>query len=206
MARILITSGPTREYLDPVRYLTNGSSGRMGAALALAAIELGHEVVIISGPVSVEYPEEATVVPVLTTGEMLEAAQEWFPRCDGLIGAAAPCDFRPEAVSEQKLKKIGRDLTLKFVETPDILAILGEMKTKQWMIAFALETEAGHARALEKLRRKRCDLIVLNSPAAIDAEVTKLEVLGSSGGVLEEVAGTKAEAARRILHHAMRIA
>src|SRR5437868_4276576 len=107
MARILITSGPTRQYLDPVRYLTNASSGRMGAALAEAALALRHEVVIVTGPVSVEYPSTARVVPVITTDEMLAAARREFAGCDGVIGAAAPCDYRPEMVALHKLAKTG---------------------------------------------------------------------------------------------------
>src|SRR5687768_6173023 len=102
MARILITSGPTRQYLDPVRYLTNASSGRMGAALAAAAIEQGHAVTIVSGPVEVSYPEQAEVIDVISTEEMLTAARDAFQECDGLIGAAAPSDYRPEHVEPQK--------------------------------------------------------------------------------------------------------
>src|SRR6266436_5994340 len=95
MARILITSGPTRQYLDPVRYLTNASSGRMGRALVEAALALGHEVVVVSGPVEIDYTKAARVVPVTSTEEMLTAAGHEFESCDGLIGAAAPCDYRP---------------------------------------------------------------------------------------------------------------
>ncbi len=105
MARILITSGPTREYLDPVRYLSNGSSGRMGCALAGAALADGHDVTIVSGPVSVVYPERARVVPVVTTEELLAACRVEFPKCDGLIAAAAPCDYRPENVASNKIRK-----------------------------------------------------------------------------------------------------
>src|SRR5438445_13827895 len=89
MARVLITAGPTRQYLDPVRYLTNASSGRMGRALAEAALELGHEVVVVSGPVSIEYPKAVDVRPIVSTEELLAACQELFPTCDGAIGAAA---------------------------------------------------------------------------------------------------------------------
>src|SRR5215211_6733674 len=103
MARILITSGPTRQYLDPVRYLTNASSGRMCRALAEAALALGHELVIVSGPVEVSYSAAARVVPVISTEDMLAAAIREFEHCDGLIGAAAPCDYRPVRVSEQKI-------------------------------------------------------------------------------------------------------
>src|SRR5207248_1859662 len=103
MARILITSGPTRQYLDPVRYLTNASSGRMGRALAAAALELGHEVIVVSGPVAVDYPHKAEVRPIVSTEELLDTCQELFPTCDGVIGAAAPCDYRPMRVERQKI-------------------------------------------------------------------------------------------------------
>ncbi len=108
MPRILITSGPTRQYLDPVRYLTNGSSGRMGKALAQAALDLGHEVVIISGPVNIEYPAAAQVIPIISTEELLRAARKEFATCDGAIGAAAPCDYRPIQVEQLKIAKTGQ--------------------------------------------------------------------------------------------------
>src|SRR5207248_2816110 len=110
MSRVLITSGPTRQYLDPVRYLTNASSGRMGQALVEAAIEDGHEVVVVSGPVEVEYPAAAHAISVVTTEEMLAACQEVFPRCDGLIGVAAPCDYRPVKVEPNKIHRTGEPL------------------------------------------------------------------------------------------------
>ncbi|MFN9433888.1 MAG: phosphopantothenoylcysteine decarboxylase, partial [Planctomycetota bacterium] len=103
MAHILITSGPTRQYLDPVRYLTNASSGRMGAALATAALEHGHRVTIVSGPVEVEYPAGVELIPVVTTPEMMEAAAAVFAEADGLIGAAAPCDYMPRKVESSKM-------------------------------------------------------------------------------------------------------
>ena len=115
MARILITSGPTRQYIDPVRYLSNASSGQMGACLAVAALAGGHDVVIVSGPVLVEYPAAARVVSVLSTEEMLVAAVAEFEHCDGLIGAAAPCDYRPIEVADHKLRKTGQSLELKLV-------------------------------------------------------------------------------------------
>ena len=141
MARILLTSGPTRQYLDPVRYLSNGSSGRMGKALAEAALEAGHEIVIVSGPVEVRYPQAAQVVPVVSTEEMLAECLKVFPCCDGLIAAAAPCDYRPKVVAAQKIRKTGGALDMQFVETPDIVARLGAIRTSQWMVAFALESE-----------------------------------------------------------------
>ena len=106
--RILLTSGPTRQYIDPVRYISNASSGRMGCYLAEAFIELGHEVVIVSGPVSIEYPAEAKVVPVVSTEEMLAAAAKEFLTCDGMVGVAAPCDYRPVVIAERQNQKVGR--------------------------------------------------------------------------------------------------
>jgi phosphopantothenoylcysteine decarboxylase/phosphopantothenate--cysteine ligase len=198
MVRILLTSGPTRQYLDPVRYLSNASSGRMGAALAVAAIEAGHEVTIVSGPVEIEYPAAAEVVRVVSTEEMLEACRSLWARCDGLIGAAAPCDYRPQQVAPQKLSKTGGPRVLDLVETPDILATLAAEKTSQWMVAFALETEDARLRAMQKLARKKCDLIVLNGPAAIQAADTRVEIIDRAGDVVGQFAGSKLEVARGI--------
>lgn len=199
-SRILITSGPTRQYLDPVRYLTNASSGRMGAALARAALRLGHEVVIVSGPVTVDYPAGAEVVPVLSTEEMLESAQRIFQECDGVIGAAAPCDYRPVRVEPHKIAKTGQPLQLHLIETPDVVATLGAAKrTDQWVVGFALETEDQRFRALTKLERKSCNLIVLNGPEAMDALTNQVEVLDRAGEVVEALKGTKEEVAEGIL-------
>src|SRR4051794_4629561 len=142
MARILITSGPTRQYLDPVRYLTNASSGRMGRALAEAALELGHEVLIVSGPVAIDYPAGAKIRQIVSTDDLLTVCQELFPACDGVIGAAAPCDYRPVRVEERKIAKTGQPMLLNLVETPDVMATLGASKRpEQWLVGFALETD-----------------------------------------------------------------
>lgn len=200
MARILITSGPTRQYLDPVRYITNASSGRMGAALAAAALELGHEVVIISGPVSIAYPPGAQVVNVITTDEMLRAAIEIFENCDGAIGAAAPCDYMPRAVQTQKISKTGHPLTVELIETADVVATLGQNKrSDQWVVGFALETEDQRFRAIVKLERKHCDLMVSNGPSAIDADHNDVELLDPDGSVLASIQGSKAIVAKRLL-------
>ncbi|HEV7226619.1 MAG TPA: phosphopantothenoylcysteine decarboxylase, partial [Pirellulales bacterium] len=170
MARVLITSGPTRQYLDPVRYLTNASSGRMGKALAEAVLAAGHNVVIVSGPVEVAYPAAAQVVRVVSTEEMLAACREIFPGCDGLIGVAAPCDYRPVRVAEGKIQKTGQPLELHLIETPDVVATLGaEKRAGQWLVGFALETDDQRLRALAKLEKKSCDLMVLNGPQAMNA-------------------------------------
>lgn len=199
MSRILITSGPTRQYLDPVRYLTNASSGRMGAALARAAIELGHDVLVISGPVHIEYPSGATVLPVVSTEEMLAAARDNFRDCDGLIGAAAPCDYRPIRVAPNKIAKTGEPLLLQLEETADVVATLGADKGPRWVVGFALETEDHRLRALAKLERKCCDLIVSNGVDAMNALVNQVEIIDASGEVLKRAEGTKESVAREIM-------
>jgi phosphopantothenoylcysteine decarboxylase/phosphopantothenate--cysteine ligase len=200
MARILITSGPTRQYLDPVRYLTNASSGRMGRALVEAALELGHDVVVVSGPVNVEYPAAATVIPIISTEELLEVSRQQFSACDGLIGAAAPCDYRPTKVEEHKISKTGQPLVLHLVETPDVVATLGnEKRSNQWVVGFALETDDARFRAITKLERKSCDLIVLNGPSAMDSLDNEVEVLTPIGRTAASLKGSKELVARGIL-------
>lgn len=200
MAHILITSGPTRQYLDPVRYLTNASSGRMGSALADAALNLGHDVTVVSGPVNIEYPSHARVIQVVSTEEMLVAARLAFADCDGLIGAAAPCDYCPQRVASEKIAKTGEPLRLHLVETPDIVATLGkEKRPGQWVVGFALETNDARFRATVKLEKKRCDLIVLNGPAAMNSTDNDVEILDRQGQVVEHVMGTKPQVADAIL-------
>lgn len=198
MARILITSGPTRQYLDPVRYLTNASSGRMGAALAQAAIVGGHDVVIVSGPVEVAYPEAARIVSVVSTEEMLDAARTEFKNCDGAIGVAAPCDYRPVKVADEKISKTGEPLVVQLIETVDVIASLGADKGSRWVVGFALETEDHRFRAITKAEKKSCDMMVLNSPSAMNSESTSVELLNRSGEVLAQLSGSKTEVARQI--------
>ncbi len=199
MPHILITSGPTRQYLDPVRYLTNASSGRMGAALATAALELGYQVTVVSGPVEVEYPPAVSVLPVVSTEEMLRCAQAAFTDCDGLIGAAAPCDYRPRHVAPEKISKTGDPLLLQLVETEDVVAALAARKEHRWVVGFALETADHRLRALAKLERKCCDLIVSNGVAAMQAKDNQVEILDSTGHVLRSAGGSKLHVAREIL-------
>lgn len=202
MARILITSGPTRQYLDPVRYLTNASSGKMGRSLAQAALDLGHEVIIVSGPVDVEYPNAARRVDVTSTEDLLSECRRLFPECDGAIGAAAPCDYRPVRVESHKISKTGGPLELHLIETPDVMATLGrEKRADQWLVGFALETEDQRFRALTKLEKKSCDLMVLNGPQAMNADTNDVELLDSSGEVLRQISGDKQQVADGILRY-----
>lgn len=200
MARILITSGPTRQYLDPVRYLTNASSGRMGKALAESALLAGHQVTVITGPVNIEYPSTAEVHQVVTTGQMLETAQQLFPLHDGLIGAAAPCDYMPQKIRTEKIAKDGRPLQLELIETPDIVAsVASQKRPDQWVVGFALETEDQRFRAIVKMQRKCCDLMVSNSPAAIDSDDNDVEILTTDGNIMAQVSGTKQQVAQAII-------
>lgn len=200
MARVLITSGPTRQYLDPVRYLTNASSGRMGRALAAAMLEAGHSVVIVSGPVDVEYPTQAEVFRVVSTEEMLADCRRIFPSCDGLIGVAAPCDYRPVRIAEGKIQKNGQPLELRLIETPDVVATLGaEKQPGQWLVGFALETDDQRLRALAKLEKKSCDLMVLNGPQAMHSLDTEVEIIDKHGQAVAAFRGSKDEVSREIV-------
>jgi len=191
--RILLTSGPTRQYIDPVRYISNASSGRMGCCLAEAFLKLGHEVVIVSGPVTIDYPPAAKVVPVISTEDMLAAATEEF------LNLAAPCDYRPIVIAENKIKKSGDRIQIELVETPDVVASLGAKKRQdQWTVGFALETEDAHFRAITKLHRKQCDLVVLNGVSAIDSAETSIEVFDPTGEIVLTAAGTKSKIANLI--------
>jgi phosphopantothenoylcysteine decarboxylase/phosphopantothenate--cysteine ligase len=169
----------------------------MGTALVQAAIDAGHEVIVVSGPVEVSYHAQAAVVPVVSTEDMLSACQRVFPDCDGLIGVAAPCDYRPVKVAEQKIHKNGEPLLLHLIETPDVVASLAaEKKPKQWVVGFALETEDQRFRALSKMEKKSCDLMVLNSAAAIGAAENAIEVIDRAGNALASYEGSKDDVAR----------
>ena len=196
MARILITAGPTRAAIDDVRFLTNASSGRMALALVKAARAAGHEVTVVSGPVAVDYPRGAKVIPVLTTGEMLDACLERLPHVDGVIAAAAPCDFEPERRVRGKIPRQGTVLTLRLKPTVDVIATVArKARNSQWMVAFALEPEADPRRALEKITTKRCDLIVVNDLTAIDATQTAVTVYDRTHARVGGRSGTKAAVA-----------
>ena len=155
---------------------------------------------VVSGPVEVDYPLAAEVHPVVSTEEMLEVASRLFEECDGAIGAAAPCDYRPVIVQENKIAKTGEPIELHLIETPDVLATLGANKTdRQWAVAFALETEDQRFRALTKLEKKNCQMVVLNGPEAMNAASNHVEVLGPTGDLLATLKGTKENVARGIL-------
>jgi len=160
--KILITAGPTHEPIDPVRYIGNRSSGRMGAALAAAAVEAGHGVTAVLGPVAIGLPAGVRRIDVETAAQMRDAVLAEFPQCDLLIMAAAVADFRPKRFSEEKLARSG-GLTIECEPTEDILGLVAGMKrADQRTVGFSLESNGGLARAREKLARKGLDMIVYN--------------------------------------------
>jgi len=167
--RVVVTAGPTREPLDPVRFLSNRSSGKMGYALAASAAERGATVTLITGPTSLPVPPGVEVIRVTTTQEMLDAAARAFDECSLFIGAAAPADYRAAAPANQKRHKTGEPWSVHLVETPDILATLGARKHAQVLVGFAAETHDLLDRAMQKLRRKNLDLIVANDVSAPNA-------------------------------------
>jgi phosphopantothenoylcysteine decarboxylase/phosphopantothenate--cysteine ligase len=200
MARILITAGPTRAAIDDVRFLTNASSGRMALGLVKAARTAGHDVVVVSGPVAVAYPAGVEVVPVTTTAEMLAACLERLPRVDGVIAAAAPCDFEPVAHVPGKIPRRGTTLLLRLKPTVDVIATVArKARGNQWMVAFALEPGADPRRALEKITTKRCDLIVVNDLSAVDAAKTAVTVYDRSHARVGDTSGTKTAVSRWLI-------
>ena len=165
----LITAGPTHEPLDPVRYLTNRSSGKMGYALAGAAAHEGHRVTLISGPCALEVPLGVDFLPVETAAEMYDAVSRYIGKSQIAIFAAAVADYRPVSVPDQKIKKIGDTLTLELIKNPDILGSAREVfGYRGTLIGFAAETENVEENARGKLQRKGCDFVVANDVSRED--------------------------------------
>lgn len=180
--RILITAGPTREPIDPVRYISNESSGAMGAALAQAARDRGHTVTLIHGPLSLPLPAGVQCQPVMTAAQLLAACRAAWPQQDALIMAAAVADYRPAEPLAHKHKKSQQEWTLRLEPTEDILATLSaERRPGQVVVGFALEDRDGRRNAESKLTRKNLDAIVLNSPSALGAAHSELEILVRGG-------------------------
>ncbi|WP_026674335.1 bifunctional phosphopantothenoylcysteine decarboxylase/phosphopantothenate--cysteine ligase CoaBC [Alkalihalobacterium bogoriense] len=159
---VLITAGPTQEKIDPVRFISNHSSGKMGYALAQEAVELGANVTLISGPSSLDIPKGLTFVPVVTAEEMYEAVIKEYPTSDYVIKSAAVSDYRPKQTYSQKVKKQEGPLSIEFERTKDILKTLGENKKHQLLIGFAAESQQVEHYAKDKLERKNLDMIIAN--------------------------------------------
>jgi len=198
---VLITAGPTREKIDPVRYLTNRSSGRMGYALAEAALRRGARVLLVSGPTSVTPPGAAEVTRVESTEEMLDAALKLLPQASIVIKTAAVADYRPKAAAEHKLKRKG-GMTLDLEPTPDILAELSRNKGSQVVVGFAAETDNVLENARQKLVVKNLDAIVVNDVSregvGFDSDRNAVTII-TREEVVEIPETTKWEVAQRVL-------
>jgi phosphopantothenoylcysteine decarboxylase/phosphopantothenate--cysteine ligase len=167
--KVLITAGPTVESIDPVRYLTNRSSGKMGYALAAAAAKRGHSVLLISGPTALEIPEGVDYMPIESAADMYQAVESQIGRHDLAIFAAAVADYTPAEISEQKLKKVGDEMTLTLKRTKDILGSAREvMGFAGILVGFAAETENVLKNAQRKCLGKRCNLIIANDVSRRD--------------------------------------
>lgn len=206
---ILITAGPTYEPIDPVRFIGNHSSGKMGYALAEIATSLGAQVKLISGPVTIKTNNEAIqVIEVNTAEEMYKASHEFFNNCDIAILSAAVADFTPKNVATQKIKKNKDSLTIELIRTKDILTSLSKIKNHQFLVGFALETQNELENAKTKLKKKNLDLIVLNSlkdqGAGFNINTNKITLISKDNKIIPYDVKTKKEVALDILKHIIR--
>lgn len=202
--RIIVTAGPTRESIDPVRVITNRSSGRMGFALAQAAWARGADVLLVSGPSALAAPEGVEVLRIESTAELASAVEAALPGADAMIMAAAPADYRPAKPAEVKRARGQGEVTMALEPTPDVLAsTIGRRKPGAIIVGFALETGSAMARAQQKLSRKQLDLIVVNDAlepgAGFEVATNRVTLLGKDGSVTELPLASKHEVAHAIL-------
>jgi len=202
--KFLITAGPTREPLDPVRYISNRSSGKMGYAIAEAALAEAHDVTLISGPAIVEPPRDANLIPVSTSDEMFEAVHRDADKCDICVLCAAVADYKPANVSSTKIKKRGAKFSLELIPTRDILDSLGHKQDRQFvLVGFAAETDHVEENATKKLRAKNCDIIVANDVSGADAgmesDANEVIILFRDGGKKEIFRAQKKIIARELV-------
>ena len=201
----LITAGGTREYIDPVRFISNASSGKMGYCLAKAALQAGHRVTLITAPTNLTPPAKAKVINVQTSAEMFSAVKNNFAECDCLIMAAAVSDYTPVKKSKIKIKKAKTDLILRLKPTLDILKWAGKRKAKskkqkaKTVVGFALEDKNLRGNAEKKLREKNLDMIIANKPASIGSDKSSVEIKMAGGNWVKISQGSKAAIAKKII-------
>lgn len=207
--KYLITAGPTREAIDPVRYMTNHSSGKMGYALAEKAIEMGAEVTLITGPVNLTPPSNAKVMPVVSAADMYDAVFDQFDSSDVVIMTAAVADYKPKIYHAQKMKKQPGENVIEFERTKDILMELGENKTHQFLVGFAAETNNVEEYARGKLAKKNADMIVANNVTAPGAgfgtDTNIVTIYDKDGSATELPKMSKADIAKSILAEVSRM-
>ena len=202
--KVLVTAGPTREAIDPVRFVSNRSSGKMGYAVAAAALRAGHDVRLISGPVAIEAPRGAKLVRVTTAAEMLAAVKKHVRACDVLVMAAAVADWRPKKCAPLKLKKSAGPPRIAWVATPDILKSIAPLKkNSQVFCGFAAETNRVAAEAKRKLREKNLDAIAANDVSkkgrGFEADCNALAIHLADGRAVRVALATKKVCARKLL-------
>jgi len=201
--RCLITAGPTREFIDPVRFLSNPASGKMGYALAEAAVAAGWTVDLVAGPVALQEPDGVILYPVVSAEEMFHHVDALFDACDVLIMTAAVSDFRPVKRHAEKEKKIGASLQVEFERTIDILKTMTDRKAHQTVVGFAAETNNVDAYARKKLEEKRCDWIVANkvgeAGAGFAAETNEVTLIAADGSSLKIGPTTKKIIAKQLI-------
>lgn len=205
---VLITAGPTQEPLDPVRFISNRSSGKMGYAIAAAAVARGAEVILISGPVNIPAPARVTIVPVKTAAEMRDAVFAHLKPATIIVKAAAVADFHLKSIPEQKVKKTAARLSLELDPTPDILSELGRRKEDRLLIGFAAETENLKAEALRKLEAKGADMMVGNlvgQEIGFESDENEVVLILRSGEIIELPRASKRQIAEGILDQVLRL-
>ncbi|RKL68943.1 bifunctional phosphopantothenoylcysteine decarboxylase/phosphopantothenate--cysteine ligase CoaBC [Salipaludibacillus neizhouensis] len=202
--KVLVTAGPTQETIDPVRFFSNRSSGKMGYAIAEMAAARGAEVTLVSGPVSLKEPHGVSVIPVRSAKDMFDVVHREFAKMDVVIKAAAVADYRPKEIYEQKMKKTNGDLHIEMERTNDILQSLGGKKTSQLLIGFAAESENIEENAKKKIQKKNLDIIAANSIAeknvGFQVDTNELNLYFSSGKEVAIPLTTKREAANLLLN------
>ncbi|MBN1806942.1 MAG: phosphopantothenoylcysteine decarboxylase [Sedimentisphaerales bacterium] len=204
--RILITAGGTREYIDPVRFISNASSGAMGYALARAAVKSGHKVTLITAPTGKRHPNRIKIVEVETAAAMFTVLKKNFEKYDCLIMAAAVADYTPFRIAKTKIKKSDKFLTLKLKPTADILKWAGKHKRKkQIIVGFALEDKNVRSSAERKLDEKNLDMIIANTPAAIGADMSTVQIKTPQCSWLKLPKATKTGLAGRIIREIEKI-
>ena len=201
--RCLITAGPTREYIDPVRFISNPSTGKMGFALAEVALEAGWNVDLVSGPVALEEPDGAILYPIISADEMFHQVDALFDACDVLIMTAAVSDFRPKVQHSGKQKKENAELTIEFERTTDILKKMTDRKTHQTVVGFAAETHNLIGSAKKKLQSKNLDWIVANDVAQIStgfaSDTNEVILIAADGSSLKLGPSTKKSIAKELI-------
>ena len=198
--KILITSGRTKENIDPVRYLSNNSSGKMGYSLAQAAVDLGAEVTLISGPTNLKIPNGLkTFISIKSALEMYEKTDEFFKNTDIFIACAAVADYRPKEYKNEKIKKSDSDFVIELVRNPDILLEMSKKKEKQLLVGFAAETNDIRENALKKLEKKNLDIIVANNASVMSSDENVIEIIRKDRTSVEISQKSKVELAYDIL-------